>query len=185
MARAADQKATLITCDIAKAGAVQQLAIYARALGVPAYFARDAAALRRAVQRASPDSSIIIDTIGANPFAKAERDALRELAAASGAEPVLVQPCGGDPEEAAELAQCHAEIGVQRLIATRLDASRRLGGILAAADRAPLAFGALSMSPEIAAGLAAPDAATLSARLLPHIGHETQREQTSVPGSPS
>jgi len=167
MAKALDQNVTLVTCDMAKAGAAEQLAIYARALHVHAYRARDAAALSRIVDSIGRESLIVIDSVGCNVFLESERSVLRELTAAASAEPVLVQACGGDPAETAELAHCFAEVGVQRLVATRLDASRRLGGILSAAADGPLALAEFSHSPEIAAGVLPADAVSLGDRLLP------------------
>jgi flagellar biosynthesis protein FlhF len=166
LARTQDRAVTLITCDLAKAGAVEQLAIYAKALSVPAFRAKDPDSLRRAIERAGTGGLIVIDSTGSNPFDPAELQALQELAEAAAAEPILVQACGGDPGEAGELAQCYAEIGVKRLIGTRLDASRRLGGILSAADRGRLAFADFGVSPEIASALVPAQAAFLCERLL-------------------
>jgi len=187
MAIAKGRTATLITCDIAKAGAVEQLAIYARALQVPAYRAKNVAALRRAVDRASGDGAIIIDSVGTNPFDPAERQSLDELAKAANAEPVFVLASGGDPVEAVEMAQCYGEIGAQRMIATKLDASRRLGGLLAAADHGELAFSEFSHSPEIAVGVTEASAAFLSARLMRINNHAkaSKRDRIPVSGSPS
>ena len=180
MAKSVDQSVTLVTCDMAKSGAAEQLAIYARALHVHAYRARDAAALGRIVDSVGRESLIVIDSVGSNPFLESERSVLRELAAAASAEPVLVQACGGDPAETAELAQCFAEIGVQRLIGTRLDASRRLGGILSAAADGPLALAEFSHSPEIAAGLQPAEVVSLGDRLLPRAEQRVSPWETGV-----
>jgi flagellar biosynthesis protein FlhF len=166
MAKSAGRGTTLVTCDLAKAGAVEQLAIYARALGATAYRAKDGPSLRRAIERADKDDLVLVDSVGSNPFDAAERDALLTLAQAAGAEPVLVMSCGGDPAEAGELAQCFGEIGVKRMIATKLDVSRRLGGILAAAEGGRMAFACFGASPEIASGLRLAEAPFLSTRLL-------------------
>ncbi len=49
--------ATAITCDLAKAGAIEQLATYAKALEMPAYRAKDAATLRKAVAKADANGA--------------------------------------------------------------------------------------------------------------------------------
>ena len=67
---------------------------------------------------------------------------------------MLVLPAGGDPAEAADLAEAFAGVGASRLLATRLDTARRLGAILAAADAAPLASATAVASPHVADGLA-------------------------------
>lgn len=156
-----------VTCDLAKAGAVEQLATYAKALDIQAFRAKDAATLQRAVARAGKDAMILIDTIGTNPLLPADLKQLRELIAAVGADPVLVMAAGGDVSESTELAAAYAEAGCRRLIATKLDVARRYGGILAAADAGKLSFAGFGTSPEIAAGLTTPRADRLCRLFLP------------------
>jgi flagellar biosynthesis protein FlhF len=158
---------TAITCDLAKAGAVEQLATYAKALEIPAYRAKDAATLKRAVARADAKGMILIDTIGTNPLLPGDLAELRNLVAAVGGELVLVMAAGGDTTECAELAAAYAEAGATRLIATKIDLARRYGGILAAAEAGQLAFAGFGTSPQIASGLAAPRADRLCRLFLP------------------
>jgi flagellar biosynthesis protein FlhF len=158
---------TAITCDLAKAGAVEQLATYAKALEIPAYRAKDAATLRRAVAKAESDGLVLIDTLGTNPLKKGDLAQLRELAEAASAEIVLVLAAGGDVVESAELAAGYAEAGATRLVATKIDVARRYGGILAAAEAGRLAFAGLGSSAEIASGIAAFRADQLCRLLLP------------------
>jgi flagellar biosynthesis protein FlhF len=166
-ARANKWPVIAITCDLAKAGAVEQLATYAKALEIPAFRAKDAATLQRAVARADAGAMVLIDTIGTNPLVPGDLKQLRELIAAVAADPVLVMAAGGDASESAELAASYAEAGCRRLIATKLDVARRYGGILAAAEAGKLAFGGFGTSPEIATGLAAPRADRLCRLFLP------------------
>lgn len=156
-----------ITCDLAKAGAVEQLATYAKALEIQAFRAKDAATLQRAVARAEQGAMILIDTIGTNPLVPADLKQLRELIAAVSADPTLVMAAGGDVSESAELAAAYAEAGCRRLIATKLDVARRYGGILAAAEAGKLSFAGFGTSPEIATGLATPRADRLCRLFLP------------------
>lgn len=158
---------TAITCDLAKAGAVEQLATYAKALEIPAYRAKDTATLRRAVARADKAGMILIDTIGTNPLLAGDLDELRGLVAAAGADLVLIMAAGGDASESAELAAAYAEAGASRLIATKIDVARRYGGILAAAEAGQLSFAGFGTSPQIASGLAAPRADRLCRLFLP------------------
>jgi flagellar biosynthesis protein FlhF len=160
--------ATAITCDLAKAGAVEQLATYAKALEIPAYRAKDAATLRRAVERS--EGMILVDTIGTNPLLQGDLAQLRELVAAVNGDLVLVMAAGGDVNESAELAAAYAEAGATRLIATKVDLTRRYGGILAAAEAGRLAFAGFGTSPQIASGLAAPRPDRLCRLFLPDAG---------------
>jgi len=159
--------ATAITCDLAKAGAIEQLATYAKALEIPAYRAKDAATLRRAVAKADASGPILIDTLGTNPLKEGDLAQLRELAEAASADIVLVLAAGGDAVESAELAAGYAEAGATHLVATKIDVARRYGGILAAAEAGRLAFAGLGTSPEIASGLGTLRADQLCRLILP------------------
>ena len=169
--------ATAITCDLAKAGAIEQLATYAKALEIPAYRAKDAATLRKAVAKADADGIILIDTLGTNPLKAGDLAQLRELAGAAGAEIVLVMAAGGDAVESAELAAGYAEAGATRLVATKVDVARRYGGILAAAEAGRLAFAGVGTSPEIASGLGTLRADQLCRLILP-----ASRAESRAPG---
>jgi flagellar biosynthesis protein FlhF len=170
--------ATAITCDLAKAGAIEQLATYAKALEIPAYRAKDAATLRKAVAKADAAGAILVDTLGTNPLKAADLAQLRELAEAAGAEIVLVMAAGGDAVESAELAAGYAEAGATRLVATKVDVARRYGGLLAAADGGRLAFAGVGTSPEIASGLGTLRADQLCRLILP-----ASRAESRAPGS--
>jgi flagellar biosynthesis protein FlhF len=169
--------ATAITCDLAKAGAIEQLATYAKALEIPAFRAKDAATLRRAVAKADADGLVLIDTLGTNPLKAGDLAQLRELADAAGAEIVLVIAAGGDVIESAELAGAYAETGATRLVAAKVDVARRYGGILAAAEAGRLAFAGLGTSPEIASGLATLRADQLCRLILPASRRTESRAQ--------
>lgn len=170
--------ATAITCDLAKAGAIEQLATYAKALEIPAYRAKNAATLRKAVAKADAEGIVLIDTLGTNPLKTADLAQLRELADAAGAEIVLVMAAGGDPVESAELAAGYAEAGATRLVATKVDVARRYGGLLAAAEAGRLAFAGVGTSPEIASGLG-----TLRADQLCRLIMPASRGEPRAPGS--
>ncbi len=122
----------VVTADGQRAGAPEQLAAYTRLLGLTLVVASTPVPLRRALAR-SQDSPVLIDTPGLDPFDASARAELLALAAAAGAVTALALPAGLDPAEARELADAFAEAGATLLIATRLDLSRRLGGVLAAA----------------------------------------------------
>jgi flagellar biosynthesis protein FlhF len=173
--------ATAITCDLAKAGAIEQLATYAKALEIPAFRAKDAATLRRAVAKADANGLVLIDTLGTNPLKVDDLARLRELAEAAVADIVLVMAAGGDVTESAELAAAYADAGATRLIATKVDVARRYGGILAAAEAGRLAFAGLGTSPEIASGLATLRADQLCRLILP----ASSRAESRAPAGPS
>jgi flagellar biosynthesis protein FlhF len=178
-AKLKDWPSIAITCDLVKAGAVEQLGTYTKALQVPAYRAKDAEMLKRAVAQAPAEAFVIIDTVGSNPLDSGDLDHLAALAASVQAEMVLVMAAGGCVVESGELAQLYAEIGVQRLVPTRIDAARRLGGILAACESGKLALAEFGTSPEIATGLEAVTAERLAAFILrTTLGPAQENDQT-------
>ena len=87
------------------------------------------------------------------------------LAAAAQADLVLVLPAGLDAHEAADLARAFAALGARHLLPTRLDAARRLGAVLAAAEAGPLLLTEGGTSPEVVDGLETLTPARLAARL--------------------
>ncbi len=156
----------LITADGVRAGATEQLAAFARLMKVDLVEAHGVHALRKAVAGCSPDQSVVIDSAGVNPFDAAEMAELAALIDGARAEPVLVLSAGGDALDSAETAQAFATIGVERLLATKLDAARRLGGLLAAADAAPLKFCNVGLTASVAIGPRPLNAPSLARLLL-------------------
>lgn len=116
-------------------------------------------------RRFSHAGARLIDTEGVNPFDAYDMARLTETIRINEAEPVLVLPAGGDPFEYEDMAAAFAGLGVKRMIATRLDTARRIGGLLAAAGQG-LAFGGAGASPVIADGLHELNPAALARLIL-------------------
>jgi len=155
----------VVTTDGARAGAPEQMAAFTKVLGLPLAVAPQPAALGKALLRRGRGQPVLIDTAGCDPFRPAQADALQALAAAAGAEMVLVLPAGLDPAEAADLAEAFQALGARHLLPTRLDAARRLGGVLAGAA-AGLALTEAGVGQDPGADLVPIDPAWLAARLL-------------------
>lgn len=130
----AGQDSHVITADGRRAGAAEQLAAFTRLLGLTLIVAGTPSQLARAIARRPDRTPILIDTPGLNPFEAADRNYLLECQSVAKAEIVLVLPAGLDPAEAAEMAAAFKQLGATYLVATRLDQSLRLGGLLAAAE---------------------------------------------------
>ncbi len=155
----------LVTADGRKAGAAEQLAALARVLGLPLSLAPGPGALAKALARLAPGQPALIDLPGCNPFQPEEARALAALREAASGRLLLVLPAGLDAEESAETARAFHLLGARHLLPTRLDAARRLGGILAAAE-AGLALTEAGTGAEVATGLAPITPDWLAARLL-------------------
>jgi flagellar biosynthesis protein FlhF len=160
-------KATLITLDTGKAGSLAQITAFAEALGANLREAHDANTLKRAVANCPNDHFVVIDSIGSGPY---DADALREIRdwlSVSNADGVLIMPAGGDAVETAEAALSYAALGLERMIATKMDSSRRIGGILSAAYTAGLTLMGVGTAPTIGGGLRAANPDQIARIILP------------------
>lgn len=161
----ADAPPVVATTDGQRAGAAAQLAAFTGVLGLTLAVAPSAAALAKALARRLPGQPALVDTAGCDPFDARQAVALHALASAAQADLVLVLPAGLDAAEAADLARAFAALGARHLVPTRLDAARRLGAVIAAAEAGPLLLTEGGTSPEVVDGLETLTPARLAARL--------------------
>jgi flagellar biosynthesis protein FlhF len=163
-----------ITTDVGRAGGQEQLASLLAPLRLAPEPAPDAAALRRLIGDGKADL-VLVDSQGLNPLKPADIGRLSALLAAAGAEPVLVLPAGLAPADSAEIGHSFAALGSERMLITKLDTTRRLGGLLATAE-AGLAFSEAGIGPTIGKGLVPLAAAGLARLLLHGAGLQTPAE---------
>lgn len=156
----------VVSADAQRAGAAEQLAAFTRLLGLTLLAAPDPLALARVLARRQDGAPVLIDTGGIDPFDAPAQAGIASLAAIARADTVLVLPAGGDAAESADVAAAFGAAGATGLVATRLDVSRRIGGILAAAA-AGLALMEAGTGPDAADGLQPLTPALLAARLFP------------------
>lgn len=163
-----NRRVGVFTCDNLRAGATDQLAAFTRILEIELVTARGPQSLRRAVESASGRFDIVfIDSPGLNPFKQSDMEYLGALIEAANVEPILVLAAGGDAFEAAEIGEAFGSVGATRLLATRLDTTRRLGAIMAAADAAQLMFSDVSATPHVVNGITPINAGTMAHMILP------------------
>lgn len=156
----------LISADSVRAGAAEQLVAFTNILDITLLKARSPENLQAHIKALRKTCDLIfIDMPAFNPFRPADMEYLAEYIEAADALPVMVMPAGVDPSESMETGESFAESGAVYLLATRLDAARRFGGVLAAADAGHLTLCEASMSQNITRGLSPIDAVSL-AKLL-------------------
>jgi flagellar biosynthesis protein FlhF len=155
----------VITTDGRRAGAAEELAAFTRVLGIRLIAASTPSALSRALQSRPGNVPVLIDTAGLNPHAPAEIAEMQALAAACGANIILVAQAGLDAAEAGEQAVVFAQAGARFLLPTRLDLARRLGSVIAAAAYGRLALGEAGTGPGATEALELLSADRLAARL--------------------
>jgi len=163
----AKKTAHLVSTDTQRAGGIEQLATFARILGVELKTADSPEAMDRAVASCDAGTLLYVDTAGTNPFSDAEMNNLSSLVSAANAEPVLVLAAGGDAMESADIAASFATIGATRMLITRIDMTRRLGSVLAAADAGGLKFCDVGITPHIADGLSPINSISLARLIVP------------------
>ena len=156
----------VMTADGKRAGATEQLAAFTRLLGLTLVVANHPVTLARALTRREDGAPVLIDAAGIDPFDPTQTEELRALTASVDGIVALVLPAGLDPAEAADLAIAFAAAGASRLIVTRLDLTRRLGGLLAAAAAARLPLTEAGIGPGAADGLERLTPGSLAARMM-------------------
>lgn len=148
-----DLKVAVITTDTLRAGGVEQLQAFTKILEVPLQKAKTRAELTDAIKASQGFDLILIDTAGTNPHDPDDMARIARLADVGSIEPLLAMTAGVDAEESAEIARSFALLGVRRMVATRMDIARRLGGILAAAQKAGMNFCNMTFSPKVTDGV--------------------------------
>jgi flagellar biosynthesis protein FlhF len=126
----------LITVDTYRIGASEHLGRYGEIMGLKTQVARDASSLAQAVSRAGDVDLLLIDTAG--------RSDLESVAAQVGllrtvpnVELHLVLSAASGAREIGAAARKHRELGVHRLIFTKLDEADGPGSILSAIAALP------------------------------------------------
>lgn len=173
-ARLAGKTAGVITTDVKRSGAVEQLTKLCTPLGIRLMAVEDRHVLADAltVQQQNGTDLVLIDTHARNPFDRGDMAELEALLQAGnnqdGLDPMLVLPAGLDVSEAAEMGEAFNQIGVKKLIATKLDVSRRLGSILSAAAGGELLLTEASASPKVADPLTQLNPMRLARKMMPN-----------------
>lgn len=176
----------LVTTDTLRAGALAQLEAFADILKTRVHTANSPEELKDVLAE-NEGKAIFIDSPATNAYIRGEMNDLLKFVRAGDIEPVLVAPATGDVHDFADVAGIFASIGVRRMITTRVDAARRLGGLIVAADQAGIALAQISITPYVAQGLSSINPLSL-ARLLVEVpsarAKVSPKLRSSGPGQP-
>ncbi len=170
----------IVSTDRSSAGGVPALSAFAQILGVPFDVAERPEDLQRFALGNLRGSILLVDTAAANPNNPADMATLARLCVAIGGEPVLALPAGLDVAESADTAEAFAKAGCTRLIPTRLDVARRMGGLMAAAAAGTYAFAEASVSGSPADPLEQLDAERFARILVAAAGTRAARNTEAV-----
>lgn len=179
----AGQAVRLVTADTVRAGGIEQLEAFARVLKLTLHRADYAQRLSPLTASMRPGELMLIDSPGINPYSAGDRRELSALIAASGAEPLLVMPAGGDAIDTVEMARIFRDLGASRAIITRVDMVQRLGSVITAIDQLRLSFAEAGIAADIANGLT-PFTPVVLARLLLPKSAQPPRRANAKRGSP-
>jgi len=158
----------VVSTDTVRAGGIEQLRNFTDLLRIDLKTAESPKELQHALNDLSGVDQVLIDTAGLNPFSKDDVRSLARMIGVGGIEPYAVMPAGVDAEESAEMARVFSTIGVESMIATRLDMARRVGGVISAAHQGGLAFADASNTPKVADGLIGMTPKSLAKLLMPN-----------------
>jgi flagellar biosynthesis protein FlhF len=158
--------AFIMSADVGRAGAIDQIKAYGDALGADFYITETPHDVASALRSKRPTGVVILDTPGVSPYDPGDFAALRQFQEATSGEAVLVLPASGDVEEFKDWANAFKEFGARRMIITKLDATRRIGGALSAAFAGGFALAYFSQTPFISEGLLDATPEFLARRLL-------------------
>jgi flagellar biosynthesis protein FlhF len=154
----------IVDGDAKRHGARTQLAEFAAITGAGLHSLDEVPDLTRSL-RGGP-GRIIVDTSGINPFDAHEMAHLAALVGAARAEPILVLPANIEPAEAEAVVAAFRPLPIRRLLVTRLDMVRRLGGLLAAAAAGGYDLLGASVTAQLTYGLCPLTPTVLARRLV-------------------
>ncbi|PIW26189.1 MAG: hypothetical protein COW30_16310 [Rhodospirillales bacterium CG15_BIG_FIL_POST_REV_8_21_14_020_66_15] len=136
----AKRSVQLLTTDLKRAGAVEQLSAFAKVMGQEVFITETADELAQFMARTPKRTVVLVDSPGVNHRSQTELDGLFDFVNAAPVEPVLVLSASMDAMEAADAAMAFGALGTKRMLVTRTDATGRMGAILAAMESAGLAL---------------------------------------------
>lgn len=141
--RHGQRSVALVSTDGYRIGAQEQLFTFGRLLGVPVYVANDAAELHDVLERLEDKKLVLIDTAGVSQRDMRLPEQLRELTGERvRIETCLVLAANAEYANLDQVAKRYAPLRSQYCIATKLDETATLGGLLSVAveRQLPLAF---------------------------------------------
>ena len=164
----------IATTNVKRAGGIEQLQAFTCILGLDLVAVTSAKELKLHIAQIQQADLAIIDTSGVNPFDDDDMQMIHEYASAVNAEILLVMAAGADAMESADTARAFSDLGAKRMIISRLDMTRRLGGILAAALVGRIAIANVSANPSVADGLSQINPVSLAHLIIPEDESDNQ-----------
>lgn len=125
------KRAAIINLDTYRIGAIEQLRIYARIMGIPLAIASNASELRNSLSNFAKDRDVIfIDTIGRNPMNEAYIKDMRELCQTGVQTEVhLLMSANSDDRFMTEAYKAYRKLPIDYIAFTKVDEAVRFGAL--------------------------------------------------------
>jgi len=131
MTFAEGKSVALITLDTYRVSAAQQLRTFAEIIGIPISVVFNCADLKESIRHYRDKDIIFVDTAGRSPYNEENMEELRQfIEAARPDETILVLSVTTDSSDLVSIFKRFDDIGVDKVIFTKLDEARHYGQIL-------------------------------------------------------
>ena len=164
---AQDKRVALISTDTDRVGGLEQIRAYGSILNLSVDLAYTADEMREAMQNRRDADLIIVDTAGISQIDEVQKEILKELlreAAPNEIHLVLSAPTG--LRQMRDAIQGFKDVGVDRLLFTRLDETNRYGAACSVAIESSISVSYLTNSRMVPGDIYATEPATLSKALF-------------------
>ena len=162
------RRVALVTVDVFRIGAVQQLETYARLMGLPFFVAATPEEVKKCAYQAKQVADLVlVDTIGRSPKHTDQLASLWELVAAMDPDEVLLTlPANGNPVDLVLAADQFSIFCPTSLIITKLDEATQTGVIVNLVTRLNLPVSYITMGQNVPEDLEVPTSERLAEWVL-------------------
>jgi len=155
----------VMTTDTERSGALEQLAACTRILGLDLIAVESSKMLENLCRVKRGKMPVLIDTGAVVPFDEKGMKILAGLQEAAEASLILVHPAGEDPSETEETVSWFHKNGASKMIVSRTDCARRLGGVVRGA-MAGMSLAEASTGSQLIGGLRTLDPSRLNELMM-------------------
>jgi flagellar biosynthesis protein FlhF len=163
------RRIVLVSADNERMGATDALQNLSDLLDCELVLADNRAELKDIIRQYQGQAWVLVDSPGVNIYEFQQLKALGELASLQGVEAILTCPAGMDRQEAQEMAGVFSFLAIERMVVTRLDATRRLGSLFATLDAGGYQLANFSQSASPSEACLPASAPALARLMLRHV----------------
>ncbi len=178
------RRVALVTVDVFRIGAVQQLETYARLMGLPFFVATTPEEARKCTLQARQVADLVlVDTIGRSPKHTEQLASLWELVAAMNPDEVLLTlPANGNPADLALAADQFSIFCPTSLIITKLDETTQTGVIVNLVTRLNLPISYITTGQNVPEDLEVPTSERLAEWVLSPLEERSEVYEPAMKG---